>query len=195
MPVYFIQDDSGPIKIGYSDGNPYGRLNTFKTGNPRELKLLVSIPGGREEEQALQRRFADLCIRGEWFRPEPRLLGFIEGMKYVHQEAQPEPTDDEDLDMLTPEQVQQAAGYSFVTLAMIRAGGISSSRGTPMHDVTRSSAIDCIGMLNVARAMHKSDNHVGIGARMAADAEDIEEKADDLSSFVMCGHERPKAEH
>lgn len=39
MPGYFIQDEIGEIKIGYSEGNPHGRLRTFQTGNPRELKL------------------------------------------------------------------------------------------------------------------------------------------------------------
>lgn len=90
MTVYFIMDEGGAIKIGHSIGNPLARLNGLQTGNPRPLKLLVAIPGGREAEQELHQRFAGLRIRGEWFKPDPRLLGFIEGLLYVYaEEGQP----------------------------------------------------------------------------------------------------------
>lgn len=85
MAVYFIQDGgTKEIKIGFSLGDPLGRLRNFRTGNPRPLKLLVTIPGGAKEEAALHERFADLRGQGEWFRADARLLGFIEALLVMH---------------------------------------------------------------------------------------------------------------
>ncbi len=84
MPVYFIQDGpGGAIKIGVTAGSPQVRLSALQTGNPRRLELLASIPGSSREEAALHERFAALRIQGEWFRADDRLLGFIDGLRYV----------------------------------------------------------------------------------------------------------------
>ncbi len=93
MSVYFIQEGGpeGHIKIGYTLGSPIERLRSFRTGNPRALALLVTIPGGRTLEVALHARFAELRVSGEWFRADARLLGFIEGMLVAHPE---QPKDD-----------------------------------------------------------------------------------------------------
>ncbi len=84
MPVYFIQEgEGGAIKIGTTLGSPMVRLAALQTGNSRKLVLLASIPGGPKEETELHGRFAALRLHGEWFAPDPRLLGFIEGLLYA----------------------------------------------------------------------------------------------------------------
>lgn len=91
--VYFIQaGENGPIKIGVSN-DPPSRINQIdrfpdlETGEwvypktkeqPEELRLLATIPGSDRTEKAIQNRFKDLHIRGEWFRAEEPLLSFIE---------------------------------------------------------------------------------------------------------------------
>jgi hypothetical protein len=110
MSVYFIQDEGGDIKIGFSEENPHRRLRTFRTGNPRELTLLVTIPGGAAEEKALHERFKDLRGRGEWFKPDPRLLGFIEALTYAYREQQPLPEEDS-IALVSNEQLQAIWGY------------------------------------------------------------------------------------
>ena len=81
MPVYFIQDcGSHEVKIGFTLGEPMARLRKLRTGNPRHLKLLATIPGGSAEERALHDRFAALRVRGEWFKLDAHLGGFIEAL-------------------------------------------------------------------------------------------------------------------
>jgi len=75
--VYFIQRGSdGPVKIGFSK-NPKGRLASLQTGIPERLHMLATVPGGKEEEQRLHRRFGPHCIQGEWFHPAPELMAYI----------------------------------------------------------------------------------------------------------------------
>lgn len=65
--VYFIQEDeSDVVKIGWAN-EPFDRLTTLQTGNPRELVLRWLIVGDVKVEQRLQAVFSDACIRGEWF--------------------------------------------------------------------------------------------------------------------------------
>lgn len=54
------------VKIGISN-NPYERLSKCQVGNPADLELLHTIPGGHREEQAIHWLFAHLHVRGEWF--------------------------------------------------------------------------------------------------------------------------------
>lgn len=164
MAVYFIQDEDGPIKIGYSEGNPYRRLNAFCTGNPRELKLLVSIPGGREEEQALHERFADLRVKGEWFRPDARLLGFIEAMQYTYRDKQPEPVEENDLFGLSATQLRACAGYVIAAEAMMLSGAYSDVQGderAELYPVRKYLS----SRLKYIRQLSTSDMPVGDGVR------------------------------
>lgn len=77
--VYFVQamTDEAPIKIGIS-WDVYHRFHNLRTASPFELELLGTITGGKEREQEIHRRFAHLRMRGEWFRPAPELLAFID---------------------------------------------------------------------------------------------------------------------
>lgn len=72
--IYFVLNRrAGAIKIGHS-GSPVTRLCDFQVGSPDPLVILGTIPGDRPEEQALQQRFADYWIRGEWFQADESLL-------------------------------------------------------------------------------------------------------------------------
>ena len=74
--VYFIQmEETGDIKIGFSEKHPNGRLKEFQTGNSNKLILLGYIEGTYQDESNLHREFHEERIRNEneWFKPSPRL--------------------------------------------------------------------------------------------------------------------------
>jgi hypothetical protein len=71
--IYFIQaGETGPIKIGYTEGA--GTLETrfaaLQGANAAELRLLATRFGSIEDERQFHRRFAAGRLRGEWFRPD-----------------------------------------------------------------------------------------------------------------------------
>jgi len=73
--VYFVR--SGKlIKIGFTT-DLEGRVSRLQTGSPYDLQLLGTIDGTRRDEQALHRRFANLNVRGEWFRGHASLMAYI----------------------------------------------------------------------------------------------------------------------
>lgn len=87
--VYFVQERDGaegPIKIGRVTAHPTKgkgalfhvktRASSMQSCNPRRLVILGWTYAYNEAE--VQRRFAHLRIRGEWFRPAAELLVFIE---------------------------------------------------------------------------------------------------------------------
>lgn len=70
----------GPVKIGWTAGDPQHRLGQLRTGdgsitpegvNRQGLQVLYSCPGDRSLERALHYRFRQLRLVGEWFRLEP----------------------------------------------------------------------------------------------------------------------------
>ena len=74
--VYFIrEEETGNIKIGFSEKHPKGRLNDFQTGNSNKLELLGFIEGSYEDETDLHDEFEEDRIRdgNEWFFPSTRL--------------------------------------------------------------------------------------------------------------------------
>ena len=79
--VYFIQEEeTGNIKIGFSEKHPKGRLNDFQTGNSNKLILLGYIDGTIQDESNLHKEFSQERIRRgkEWFKSSPRLKNRIE---------------------------------------------------------------------------------------------------------------------
>ncbi|GEL75182.1 GIY-YIG nuclease family protein [Myxococcus virescens] len=83
--VYFIQaGEMGPIKIG-SSRNPATRLLELQTGNPEPLFLCATSPGGVEAEQQLHEDFASLRMTGEWFRPAPELIDYVQFIAYLNE--------------------------------------------------------------------------------------------------------------
>ena len=73
--VYFIKmEETGDIKIGFSEKHPEGRLKEFQTGNSNKLILLGFIEGTYQDESNLHEEFSQERIReSEWFRSSPRL--------------------------------------------------------------------------------------------------------------------------
>ena len=82
--VYFIQSggDSGKIKIGVSRG-VRSRLAALQTSSGEPLRLLATVPGDRELERELHRKFAAHRRSGEWFDAAPPLLSFIRTLSEV----------------------------------------------------------------------------------------------------------------
>jgi hypothetical protein len=68
--VYVMRmvNDGSMLKIGHSV-NPRARLSSMRSGNPHGLVLLATLPGGKDEERRLHRRFLFDRVRGtrEWF--------------------------------------------------------------------------------------------------------------------------------
>lgn len=75
--VYFIECAvGGAIKIGTSR-RVGERLLELQAGCPFLLRLIATMPGGREEERVLHQRFASARMYREWFEPTEVLLQFI----------------------------------------------------------------------------------------------------------------------
>lgn len=78
--VYFIQDGAR-VKIGHSM-DPRGVLKALARGNYRELTILGTLPGGRERESALHKKFDRFRIKNgssarEWFILAPPIKAYI----------------------------------------------------------------------------------------------------------------------
>jgi len=81
--IYFISDDRGHVKIGYTgDFDCYYRLRMLQTGNPFRLRVLATIDGDYADEKALQSRFSRYLTRedGEWFYLREEFADFILGV-------------------------------------------------------------------------------------------------------------------
>lgn len=86
--VYFIQTESGTIKIGQSlDIN--GRMQSLQRSSGEMMRLVGWIHDTNviktPLETKLHRRFAKARVMGEWFRPVPELI------EYIEKEARPAP--------------------------------------------------------------------------------------------------------
>lgn len=92
--IYFLQEHKkdGLIKIGYVKTNVEKRVSILQTGNPTRLVTLKIIEGTARDEGRLHRRFRRarelivgrgsdrITFRGEWFRPVPELLEFVNNL-------------------------------------------------------------------------------------------------------------------
>lgn len=80
--VYFLQETGEmAIKIGFTSGRKH-RVSSIQAGTPRKIVVLAWLPGSREDEAELHRRFSHLnTYQGEWFQPADDLVAFIEEVK------------------------------------------------------------------------------------------------------------------
>jgi len=76
--VYFLQGSNGFIKIGRAI-NVNKRIQSLSSGSPVELKLLAITKVHKEFE--IHRMFKESRSRGEWFKPSPELITFIEKLQ------------------------------------------------------------------------------------------------------------------
>lgn len=87
--IYFAQTPSGSIKIGHS-ATVDTRLRNLASHYGSALRLLATMPGGREEERNIHARFSHHRIgRTEQFRPGRDLLEFIGNPMIINDGARP----------------------------------------------------------------------------------------------------------
>ena len=78
--IYFIQNTADMlIKIGYAKNSVEDRMKTLQCGNPCRLILLMVVDGDRQTEADYHTQFKRSRARGEWFRPDKKLMDFIFG--------------------------------------------------------------------------------------------------------------------
>ena len=75
--IYFIGQGDDYVKIGYTKGSVAHRLTSIQTGNPHELKLLLTLEGGRKAEYSYHSTFAPYHVRGEWYHLSKEIAAFI----------------------------------------------------------------------------------------------------------------------
>ena len=108
--VYFIQEEeSGNIKIGFSEKHPKGRLKDFQTGNSNKLILLGYIEGTYEDESNLHREFYEERGNGEWFEPSPRLNDRIKEL--LEESLEDKKSEIEDLNQVNEEETDITPDY------------------------------------------------------------------------------------
>lgn len=84
--IYFIlAHEAKAIKIGYS-ANPRARYENLCTGSPEPLIFYGSVPGNREDETDLHKKFKHLRLNGEWFRECDELYNHIEDLAEEYEE-------------------------------------------------------------------------------------------------------------
>jgi hypothetical protein len=77
--IYFIQEDNGgAVKIGHAKYSVESRVVGLQVGNPRILNCVGTMEGGFATERALHHQFAHINILGEWFKPLPELMDYIQ---------------------------------------------------------------------------------------------------------------------
>lgn len=75
--VYFVQNPgNGLVKIGYS-GDLSRRVLAISNGLGCAVRVLRQLPGGPRTEKWLHRKFADLRVRGEWFRFDEAMMSVV----------------------------------------------------------------------------------------------------------------------
>lgn len=78
--IYFVQCETGPIKIGWSRTFS-DRFRNLQTGCPYALSVLLVLDAPKSAEKRLHRFFDEHCIHHEWFKPAAEIVSFIERAK------------------------------------------------------------------------------------------------------------------
>lgn len=65
--VYFLSDEHGSIKVGWSR-NLDIRLTQIRSTNGAGITVLGSAPGSQRQEKEIHRLLAEFRLHGEWFR-------------------------------------------------------------------------------------------------------------------------------
>ena len=79
--IYFIHAiGTDRIKIGWAATLGI-RFEVLSCSSPYPLEVLATIPGSREDEVELHRKFANLRVHNEWFLFSDDIKEFIESLK------------------------------------------------------------------------------------------------------------------
>lgn len=79
--IYFIQaGDHGPIKIGFAR-DIQNRRTALQSSCHEQLHIRAWINAPQCNERTIHCHFQPEHVRGEWFRPSPRLLAYIETLR------------------------------------------------------------------------------------------------------------------
>jgi hypothetical protein len=79
--VYFVQvENSGPIKIGFTRGNPALRVASLQQASPYVLRWIGFISALPSKERELHDLFVEFRLRSEWFHPVTPILNYIESV-------------------------------------------------------------------------------------------------------------------
>jgi Meiotically up-regulated gene 113 len=114
--VYFVRGGDA-VKIGRT-GNLAARLRALATASAMPLELLAAVPGGRQLEAQLHRRWWHLHLRGEWFRADEALV------RYAREQATGRPAHEPD-----PHVLAQAEQLRQVLAALDPAGLAAAGLG------------------------------------------------------------------
>lgn len=82
---------AGRIYFGLSNGIVKIGFSTDPARRAKELgmKLLLTMPGSRDDERRLHRQFRQERLNGEWFLMSPRIMMFVEQMLAKHRSGAP----------------------------------------------------------------------------------------------------------
>lgn len=80
--IYFVMCGSR-VKIGHTTKHISDRIRQLQTGNHEELQLLMTLPGTKQDEAALHVEFAELRIRGEWFRYGKPIRAWMRKRRFI----------------------------------------------------------------------------------------------------------------
>lgn len=129
--VYFVRSgEDGPVKIGYA-ADVLERVHGLQAGNPELLTIVRIVSGSRNVEARLHRHFADIRIRGEWFK-------YSDEMLEIH-----------------PDELPVASQPAYASQRLARAGGQLDGQDA------LARAIECIGgQAALARCLGKKQAHV-----------------------------------
>lgn len=77
--VYFLQSKAtGLIKIGTTRRKVADRVAEIQISLAERVEVIGAVSGSYQLETRIQEMFTDLKERGEWFRPESKLIDYIE---------------------------------------------------------------------------------------------------------------------
>lgn len=78
--VYFVASETGPIKIGFG-AIPEARYRAIQCNSPVQLTLIAVEKANSHRERQLHWKFRKHRLHGEWFKPAPETLKYIENLE------------------------------------------------------------------------------------------------------------------
>lgn len=151
--VYFLQAADGPVKVGWCSSRDgiARRLRAAQLGHPARLQVVAAILGDRTLEHQLHHRWRNHRLEGEWFRPNPDMLGYLAGLRGHPSATDPHSTPPPQ-QQRTPPQAMRHARYwiDVVTLGAL-AGGLAGAAWHPLAGPVAIAAMAAIGIREARR--------------------------------------------